>query len=107
MVAQINEKQFESEIQKTTPTLFVFGAPWCPDCRKIEPILDILAKDYDGKIQIFKIDTQDNESLKEKLNVRRIPTLIFYKNQQEVGDRLVEPNNKSLIENSINAVLGA
>lgn len=49
----------------------------------------------------------EEEALKDSLNVRRIPTLIFYKNGAEVGERLVEPNSKSLIEEAIKSAINA
>ncbi|BEG56938.1 Thioredoxin Trx2 [Helicobacter sp. NHP21005] len=73
------------------------GANWCPDCHKIAPMMDALAKDY-SQVQVFKVDFDKSEDLKESLGIKRIPTLIFYKDGAEVGQRLVEPDTKSIIE---------
>ncbi len=85
--------------------LVIAGAHWCPDCRKIEPIIEKLAQEYGQKVKFFTVATDAEESLKDSLNIRRIPTLIFYKNGAEVGERLVEPNSKPLIENAIKSAL--
>ncbi|BCZ17397.1 Thioredoxin Trx2 [Helicobacter sp. NHP19-003] len=73
------------------------GANWCPDCRKISPMMDALAKDY-SQVKIFKVDFDQSEDLRESLGIKRIPTLIFYKDGKEVGQRLVEPDTKNIIE---------
>ena len=81
------------------------GAPWCPDCRKIEPIINVLMQEYGTKMHFYSVMADEEEALKKSLNVHRIPTLIFYKKGVEVEQRLVEPNSKSLIENTIKAAL--
>ena len=70
-----------------------FYAPWCGDCVRIKPILDDLAKDY--KIQPINIDEREN--LSNAFGISRIPTLIFFKDGVEVGNRLVEPKSKAEI----------
>lgn len=77
-----------------------FYADWCGDCRRIEPILAELEKDY----KIKKINIDESGALANALEVRRIPTLIFFKNGVEVGNRLVEPKSKSEILNEIKAI---
>ncbi len=79
--------------------------PWYPDCRKIEPILEILAKEYDKQVNFFAVRADEEESLKESLGIRRIPTLIFYKNGMEMGERVVEPDSKNAIEGAIKKTL--
>lgn len=80
------------------------SAPWCPDCRKIEPILKNLEEQY-SDVRFILLDFDSNEELRNELGIRRIPTLIFYKNGEEVLERLVEPDNKLPIENSIKSLL--
>lgn len=87
--------------------LVAVGAPWCPDCRKIEPIIGMLMQEYANDVKFFAVMADEEEELKESLGVKRIPTLIFYKNGTEVGERLVEPNSKPLIENAIKSALEA
>lgn len=59
------------------PAIVDFYADWCAPCRIVAPILDELAKEYEGKIRIFKIDTDREKELASVFNVRSIPTLLF------------------------------
>ncbi len=81
------------------------GASWCPDCKHIEPIMEALAKDYESKIKFLKVDFNKDEQLKDTLQIRRIPTLIFYKDGNEVGERLIEPKSQVAIEEVIKKIL--
>ena len=101
---KLTQKNYYEMIKEGT-SLVVVGAPWCPDCRKIEPILTILEQEFGTQVHFFKLEADEEANLKEELNVRRIPTLIFYKNGTEVGQRIVEPNSKPLIESGIEAAL--
>ena len=82
------------------------GASWCPDCKRIEPIMLGLEKEYEGKITFFSVDFSKEEELKDTLNIRKIPTLIFYKDGSEIGERLIEPKNPSLIQDTIKSNFG-
>lgn len=104
MLEKLTQATFENAIQEGV-CLVAVGAPWCPDCRKIEPIMEMLMQEYGTQVKFFTIMADEEESLKNSLNVRRIPTLIFYKNGAEVGQRLVEPNSKPLIEEAIRSTL--
>lgn len=100
----IDKTKFET-ITKEGSVLVSFGADWCPDCRKIEPIMNALAKEYDGKVKIYKVNIDEQEALKDEVGVRRIPTLIFFKDGKEVGERLIEPDNKLPIETALKTIL--
>ncbi|STQ85912.1 thioredoxin [Helicobacter muridarum] len=80
------------------------GASWCPDCRHIQPIMETLESEYDN-IKFFAVDFSNEEELKDTLNIKRIPTLIFYKDGKEVGQRLVEPKSKAVIQEQIESLL--
>lgn len=100
----INKERFENEA-KNGLVVLDFSAPWCPDCVKIEPIMKLLSEEYAGKVKFFKINIDSEEELKEAYNIRRIPTLVFLKDGAEVGERLVEPDNKVSIENGVKNLL--
>lgn len=102
---EIIDKVKYKEVIKEGSKIVVFGADWCPDCRKIEPIMEMLEKDYDEKISIYKVNIDDEEALKDEVGVRRIPTLIFFKDGKEIGERLVEPSNKLPIETALKNIL--
>ena len=102
---KLTKEIYEDSIKEGV-CLVAVGAPWCPDFRKIEPIMKILASEY-SNISFFHLGADEEEELKDKLGVRRIPTLIFYKNGVEVGERVVEPDSKDKIENAIKVALEA
>lgn len=102
-MTKANKSNFKDLI-KNGSCVVDMGAPWCPDCRKIEPIMNVLESEYKN-VNFIYLDFDENEELKSELGIRRIPTLIFYKNGVEVGERLVEPGSKVEIENAIKAVL--
>ncbi|MDO7252833.1 thioredoxin family protein [Helicobacter cappadocius] len=104
MVELINRAGFEKQTAHGA-VIVDFGANWCPDCRKIEPILEALSKDYEGKVKIYKINIDAEEELKDELGVKRIPTLMFFKDGKEITERLVEPDNKLPIETALKKLL--
>ncbi|RAX54618.1 hypothetical protein CCY99_02320 [Helicobacter sp. 16-1353] len=77
-----------------------FYAPWCGDCARIAPILKELKNDYN----IHEINIDENESISSEFGIRRIPTLIFFKDGKEVGKRLVEPKSKKEIVDEIEKI---
>ncbi|GAA8339435.1 thioredoxin family protein [Helicobacter pylori] len=104
MPEMINGKNYAEKIAYQAVVVNV-GASWCPDCMKIEPIMENLAKTYQGKVEFFKVSFDESQDLKESLGIRKIPTLIFYKNGEEVGERLVEPGSSKPIEDAIKTLL--
>ena len=87
MIESIDTTQF-NEVIKQGCVVVDFTAPWCPDCRHIDPMLDILEKEFAGKVSFYKVSFDTQTDLKNTLNIRKIPTLIFYKNGEEVGERI-------------------
>lgn len=92
MIEKINEATFISSIAKGY-SLVVFSASWCPDCRHIEPMLDVLEGEFCDKVRFYKVSFDEEMGLKDMLHIRKIPTLIFYKDGTEQGERLIEPRN--------------
>jgi thioredoxin len=77
------EKIFNFEVNKdwkfegNKPCLIDFYADWCQPCKMVAPILEELSKEYDGKIDIYKVDTEDQQELAGMFGVRSIPSLLF------------------------------
>ena len=63
------------------PAIVDFYATWCGPCRQVAPILEVLAKEYDGKIVIYKIDTDKEQGLAAAFGIRSIPTILFIPQQ--------------------------
>ena len=101
----LTKETYEESIKDGT-CLVAIGASWCPDCRKIEPIMEILTKEY-PQVHFFHVPFDKEESLKDTLSIQRIPTIILYKNGVEIGERLVEPNSKDAIEGAIKKAINA
>lgn len=103
MVATISHEEFEAK-HKEGKNLFVFGANWCPDCVRIHPFLESLCDDFAGRVGIFKVSIDSAADLKESLGIRKIPTLLFYNNGEERGERLIEPTNRDTIAKALEAL---
>jgi thioredoxin 1 len=71
------EKNKEWKFEGNLPCLIDFYADWCQPCKIVAPILEELAEEYKGKINIYKIDTEDQQELSAAFGIRSIPSLLF------------------------------
>lgn len=75
----ITDAEFEKKvINSATPVIVDFWAPWCNPCKMIAPTLDKLAKEYDGKLTVAKINTDENQEWMMKYGIQGIPTILFF-----------------------------
>ena len=82
-IHNISDAQFEAEVLKSSePVLVDFWAEWCGPCKMIAPILDEVSKDYDGRLQIAKMNVDENRDVPAKFGIRGIPTLMLFKDGQ-------------------------
>jgi len=83
----IQEAKFDELVLKSKmPVLVDFWAPWCGPCRMVAPIVDELAKEYDGKVTFYKLNVDDNQATAQKFGVMSIPALIVFKNGKPVSN---------------------
>lgn len=86
-MADINftDQDFEEQVLKSdTPVVVDFWAPWCAPCRIVTPIIDELAKEYEGKVKVGKMNVDDNTNYPSKYGVMSIPSILIFKNGQPV-----------------------
>jgi thioredoxin 1 len=80
-IHHVTDDSFDPEVLKSdVPVLVDYWAEWCGPCKQIAPILDEVAKEYDGKLKIAKLNVDDNLEVPKKYNIRGIPTLMLFKN---------------------------
>lgn len=88
-ILTLKDADFSKVISEmTVPILIDFWADWCGPCKMIAPVVEEIASEYEGKVQVAKINVDENRDTSASLKVQSIPTLIVFKNGQEV-DRYI------------------
>ena len=105
MALEITDGNFQSTvIDQAQVSLVDFWAEWCGPCRMIGPMVEELAKEYEGQAVIGKVNVDDNPQITSNFGVRNIPTILFIKNGQVV-DKQVGVVPKSVLEGKLKAHL--
>lgn len=100
----LNEENFEAEVLKSdVPVLVDFWAPWCGPCKVLGPVIEELAKDFDGKpVKIAKMNVDESQETPGKYGVMSIPTLILFKGGEPV-DQMVGVQAKEKLAEKLNS----
>ena len=105
MALEFTDANFDQTVLKSDqPVLVDFWAEWCGPCRMVGPIVEELAKEYEGKAVIGKLDVDNNPGVSAQFGIRNIPTILFFKNG-EIVDKQVGAVPKSVLAGKINSLI--
>lgn len=103
MAEQITDATFDMQVLKSDqPVLLDFWAPWCGPCRALGPVIEELASEYAGRVQIGKMNVDENPVTPGKYGIRAIPTLILFKNGEAV-EQVTGAVSKDVIKNILDS----
>lgn len=103
----LTDKNFEGEVLKSDlPVLVDFWAPWCGPCQTAGPVIEELAKEYEEKIKVGKLNVDENLKIAQKYGIMSIPTVIIFKNGDEVRRQVGFPG-KAGYEKLIDSILSS
>lgn len=106
LVISVTNDTFDQEVLKASDLVMVdFWATWCGPCKIVAPVVEELAKEYEGKAKFAKVNTDENADLASRYNIRGIPTLIFFQGG-EVKDQIVGAVPKAQLKSKIDSLLG-
>lgn len=104
-VIAVNDDNFQSEvIESEQPVLVDFSAEWCGPCKQLAPLVEELAKAYDGRLKVAKVDVEESQKTAMKYGILSVPTLLFLR-KGKVADQLVGNHSRQVLEERIAKVL--
>ena len=104
MAKEFTDENIKDVINSGKPVVVDFWAEWCGPCRMIGPILEELAVEYDGKVEIGKLNVDENVDTPNEYGIRNIPTVLFFKNG-ELVDKQIGAGPKNVFKDKIEALL--
>jgi len=88
-IKQVSNDSFETEVLKAeAPVLVDYWAEWCGPCKMIAPILDEVSRDYADKLNVAKVNVDENQEIASKYGIRGIPTLMLFRNGAVVATKV-------------------
>jgi len=106
-VLEVSDSNFDTEVlQSQVPVLVDFWAEWCGPCKMLAPIVEALAREYEGKVKVAKVNVDENIATASRFRIQGIPTLLLFKGGQ-VREQLVGTQPKSVVEKALAKHVGA
>ncbi len=96
-IVNLSDADFDKTVGSSPKLVIDCWAPWCGPCKMVAPTFEALAKDYEGKVVFAKLNTDEASKTAMSLSIHSIPTLIFFKDGQQV-ERLTGAHPKASIE---------
>jgi len=104
---KLTDQNFNEEVLKSEiPVVVDFWAEWCMPCRMVGPIIEELAKEYEGKVKVGKMNVDENSQVPGNFGIMSIPSILIFKNGQPVKT-IVGAQPKDNFKKEIDTVLGA
>ena len=101
----VTDADFEEKVVKSkTPVLVDFWAEWCAPCRMIAPMVEELAGEYEGKLNVVKVDVDASPNVSVKYGIRSIPTLLIFKNGK-IAEQVIGAVPKSVLKKRLDSAL--
>lgn len=102
---EVTDATFETDVLKSDlPVLVDFWAPWCGPCRMVAPIVEELGEEYAGKVNFYKMNTDENPSIPSKYGIRSIPSLLIFK-KGELKETIVGFRPKSDLKKRLESAI--
>jgi thioredoxin 1 len=98
MARIVTDENFSEILNEGKPVVLDFWAEWCGPCRMVSPIIDELATEYEGRVIIGKIDVDENNEITTQFEIRTIPTVLFFKDQQIVDKHIGAAPKSTFVE---------
>ncbi|MBJ6764909.1 thioredoxin [Myxococcaceae bacterium JPH2] len=104
-VIELGDAEFAREVlESKEPVLVDFTATWCPPCRVLAPVIESVAKDYEGKLKVAKLNVDDHQATPQQFGIRAMPTLLFFKDGKVAG-QIVGAVPRTRIEQTLREIL--
>ena len=104
-VPAVTDASFKAEVlESELPVLVDFWAPWCGPCRMVAPVVEEISQQYEGKVTVLKLNTDENPNIASQYGIRSIPTLMIFKGGQRV-DMVVGAVPKTTLANTLEKYL--
>ena len=88
-IKHVTDASFEADVLKSDkPVLVDYWAEWCGPCKAIAPVLEEMSKDYGSRVQIAKMNVDENQAIPQKFGIRGIPTLMLFKGGELVATKV-------------------